>query len=106
MAVKICSGSYLGQKVISAGNSGFIYAVYVQEKHLEVSDAFRTFFCTKIGHQYVAYVDLTHCEHVNVAEDVMKYRNQNKKTSSRMAQTSSGELVERFKGIESVFHGG
>jgi hypothetical protein len=53
MAVKISFGSYLGQKWILADNSGFISAVLAQEKHFEVSGAFRSLFCTKIGCHYV-----------------------------------------------------
>ncbi len=58
MAVKICSGSYLGQKVILTGNGEFISTVLVQEKHFEVLDAFRSLLCTEIRRHYVTYVDV------------------------------------------------
>ncbi len=58
MAVKICSGSYLGQKATLAGNSGFISAVLAQEKHFEVPDAFKSLLCNKIRRHYVTYVDV------------------------------------------------
>ena len=53
IAVKICFGSYLGQKASSVGNNGFKRAVLFLEKHFEVSDAFRSLLYTKIGRNYV-----------------------------------------------------
>ncbi len=74
MAVKFFFGSYLRQKAISAHNSGCISAELVQEKHFEVSDTYRSLFCTKIGRHYVTKVGLRSLLtfQVNFDEDVMK----------------------------------